>query len=356
MANTNKRVGVVGWPDSYRRQELRARNKIAGTNKRVGVVGCKHTTGDLILGLRRHGITIDHCVTLCPEKGVEQKVAGYYDLRPLFKKVGVPYTIAHKYTLNSEEDRQTLLGLNLDMLLVMGWQRLIPEWWLESLSVGAFGMHGSSRPLPHGRGRSPLNWSLIQNKDIFYTHLFQYKPGVDNGPVVDVQTFDITPYDDCHTLHQKNVTSMIHLCAKAMPELLAGNAVLTPQPKDGASYYPKRSPEDGLIYWTDTSIAICNLVRALTKPFPGAFTFLDNDAARKVFLWRCIPFDTRLSWPGSLPGEIVEVFYDGTFVVRTGDSTILVQGSEGAQLTDADIGRRFGDLDTPRKKWPNLPD
>jgi methionyl-tRNA formyltransferase len=328
---------------------------MARTNKRVGVVGCKHTTLDLIVGLRRHGFTIDHCVTLGPETGVEQKVAGYYELQPFLQQIGVPCAIAQKYTLNSDEDRQSMIGLNLDMLLVMGWQRLIPDWWLESLSVGAFGMHGSSRPLPHGRGRSPMNWSLIQNKDIFYTHLFQYKPGVDDGPVVGAQTFDITPFDDCHTLHQKNLTSMIHLCAKLLPQLLAGMAVLTPQPKEGTSYYPKRGAEDGLIYWTDPTIAIYNLVRAVTRPFPGAFSYLDNDAARKVFIWRCIPFDTRLSWPGSVPGEIVEVFYDGTFVVRTGDSTILVQDSEGAQFTDADISRRFGDLDTPRKQWPNLP-
>lgn len=326
------------------------------TVKRIGVVGCKDTTADLILGLRRHGFAIDHCVTLCPEKGAEQQVAGYCDLRPLLQGIDVPYTIAHKYALNSEEDRQAMLGLNLDMLLVMGWQRLIPNWWLESLSVGAFGMHGSSLPLPHGRGRSPMNWSLIQNKDIFYTHLFQYKAGVDDGAVVAVQTFDITPFDDCRTLHHKNLTSMIHLCAKAMPHLLAGDAVLTPQPKEGATYYPKRTAEDGLIYWTDPTKMIYNLVRAVTRPFPGAFTFLDNDPARKILIWRCIPFDTRLCWPGAVSGEIVEVYYDGSFAVRTSDSSILVQDYEGAEFTEADIGRRLGDLDTPRKLWPGLPD
>ena len=288
-------------------------------NKRVAVVGCKHTTLDLICGLMRHRFAIDHCITITSEKAKEQQVAGFLDLMPFLKQWGIPTTIAQKYNLRSERDKETFLALKLDMLLVMGWQRLIPDWFLESLSIGAFGMHGSSLPLPHGRGRSPMNWSLIQNKKLFYTHLFQYKPGVDDGPVVGVQTFDINEFDDCHTLHFKNMVSMTQLCMEHLPALLDGSAVLIPQSTEGISYYPKRTAEDGLIYWQDSALDIYNLVRAVTRPFPGAFSFLDDDPEKKVFIWRAQPFDTRLRYPEARCGEIVEVFYDGEFVVRTGD-------------------------------------
>ena len=63
---------------------------------------------------------------------------------------------------------EMIKSLNIDIIFCMGWQRLIPEWLLNDLSVGAFGMHGSNKPLPHGRGRSPLNWSLIQDKNMFH--------------------------------------------------------------------------------------------------------------------------------------------------------------------------------------------
>jgi methionyl-tRNA formyltransferase len=242
------------------------------------------------------------------------------------------------------------------MLLVIGWQRLIPNWFLESLSIGAFGMHGSSRPLPYGRGRSPMNWSLIQNKDRFYTHLFRYRPGVDDGDIVAVQIFDITPHDTCLTLHHKNTLSMIRLAGEALPSLLAGTATFTPQPPEVPTYYPKRTEEDGLIYWTDTSLEIYNLIRGVTDPFPGAFSYLDNDPGARMRIWRAIPFDTRLTWPESAPGEIVAVFVGGEFVVKTGDSTLLVQHYDGGPLTHADIGRRLGDLGTPRKVWENLPE
>jgi methionyl-tRNA formyltransferase len=248
-----------------------------------------------------------------------------------------------------------LLQLNLDMLLVMGWQRLIPDWFLSSLSIGAFGMHGSSKPLPHGRGRSPMNWSLIQNKDRFYTHLFRYRPGIDDGDIVSVQLFDITQFDTCLTLHYKNTLSMIRLLTRAMPQLLAGTAEFSAQPAGGETYYPKRAAEDGLIYFSDKTIDIYNLVRAVTKPFPGAFSYLNNNPAKKVIFWRVIPFDTRLTWPDAAPGTVVGVFENGDFVVKTGDSTILVEDYEGTRLTPLDVNQFFGDLETPRKIWKDLP-
>ena len=278
------------------------------------------------------------------------------NLMPFLESEGIPYTVARKYNLKSDADRETLLSLNLDALLVMGWQRLIPDWWLGSLSIGAFGMHGSSRPLPHGRGRSPMNWSLVQGKDKFYTHLFQYKPGIDDGPVVGVQTFDINPHDDCLTLHFKNTVSMIRLCVTHLPDLLAGSARLTPQPEEAATYYPKRSEEDGLIYWEDSSTRVYNLVRAVTKPFPGAFSYLNDDPDRKIRIWTAQPFDTRLQYPQAQPGEIIEVFYNGMLVVRSGDATMLVTSSEGYDFSTEDVGSFLGTCHTPRKRWESLPE
>ncbi|MDP3766299.1 MAG: formyltransferase family protein [Nanoarchaeota archaeon] len=323
--------------------------------RRVAVMGCKHTTRELISGLEGFGFGIDHCITISQKKAQEQKVAGYMDLKPFLEKKSIPCTIANTYSLNSDKDKE-LLGLNLDMVLVMGWQRLLPDWFLKSLSIGAFGMHGSSRPLPYGRGRSPMNWSLIQGKDLFYTHLFKYEPGADNGPIVDVQTFDINLFDTCLTLHFKNTISMVRLCAKNLPSLLDGRAKLTPQQSENATYYPKRSEEDGLIYWEDSTDDIYNLIRAVTKPFPGAFSYLDNEPNKKVHIWRAQPFDTKLAYADSKPGEIVEVFYNGMFAVKTIDSTILVTESEGHNFTVNDIGKILGHLNIPRKKWENLPE
>lgn len=321
---------------------------------KICVVGCKHTTRDFMAGLIRRGIKPDMCLTIDEEEGSRQKVAGYYDVVPFCEEHDIPVTTAKVYSLKQELDGD-LAKKGIAILLVIGWQRLIPDWMLNALSVGAFGMHGSNKPLPHGRGRSPMNWSVIQGRTMFFTHLFKYLPGVDDGPIAGCQTFEITPHDTCLTLHHKNLLAMLALCERVLPCLLDGTHALTRQPKEGVCHYPKRSAEDGLIHWELSSGDIYNLIRAVTKPFPGAFTYLDDNERGKLVIWRAIPFDSHLLFPKAAPGEIVEVFYDGTFIVRTGDTSLLVQEYEGPEVTEAHLGLRLTALGQPRRIWENLP-
>jgi methionyl-tRNA formyltransferase len=320
--------------------------------KRIGIVGCKHTTLELIDALSRAHYTPDQIITISPEEGASRSVAGYLNLAPLMKERGIRTYTARAFSLKTTEDRDAILRLNLDIVFVIGWQRLIPEWFLDALPLGAFGMHGSSRRLPHGRGRSPLNWSLIQNKTTFFTHLFKFEATADSGKIAGVQAFPITPFDTCLTLHHKNTLAMIRLVLQALPELLAGTGKLEGQGAEGASYYPKRTAEDGAIFWEDSASDIYNLIRAVTRPFPGAFTFLNNDAGRKITIWRAIPFGIDYEGP---PGGVLHVFNTGEFLVKTGDSTLLVQEADGARFTAAEIGAVCGNLGRPRKMWENVP-
>jgi len=325
-------------------------------NKKLAVFGCKHTTLDLIEGLCRSGVKVDYCITLSPDLAKKEKVAGYFDLSSFLSTSQIPYYVVNKYKLDSDKDIDYITSLNIDIVLCMGWQRLLPEWLLKLLTIGAFGMHGSNKPLPHGRGRSPLNWSLIQNKTIFFTHLFKYDCGVDSGPIVDVQKFDITQWDNCHTLHLKNTIAMVKLCEKNIPNMLRGlNIDLHPQSDIGASFYPKRDADDGIIFWEDSTVDIFNLIRAVTRPFPGAFTFLNGKIKYKLIIWYAIPFDSRMEWNESNPGVILEVFYDKSFVVKTGDSTILVLRYNGSEISKNNIGDCLNSSDFKRKKWINLP-
>ena len=127
------------------------------------------------------------------------------------------------------------------------------------------------------------------------------------------------------------------------------------QLEEEATYYLKRNDEDEAIYWHDSTTDIYNLIRAVTKPFPGAFSYLDNDPDSKIYIWRAIPFDNHLEWHESQTGEILEVFFDGSCVVNTGDSTLLVLENEGHQFSEGDVGRRFGNLNNSRKIWENIP-
>ena len=321
-------------------------------DKKIGYAGCKNTTLECMSRIIKLGYKIDSLITLSYEQGRKAEVAGYCDLRHFAYENGIEIYYPHKYSLLDDNDRQNITAMNLDLLLVIGWQRLIPDWLLKSLSIGAFGMHGSSEPLPAGRGRSPLNWSLIQDKKRFITHLIRYKPEVDNGDIIDIMVFDITPFDTCHTLHLKNMVSMSRLLEIYLPSLLDGSDRAIPQSDKGASYYPKRTPDDGIIDWNQSSLEIYNLVRAVTFPFYGAFSFLGDD---KVTIWQAIPFDYKIRYPDRFAGEIVEVFCNGQFVVNTGDASLLVLEYEIKSQNGIKVGNRFHNGGLDIKEWGQLP-
>ena len=141
------------------------------------------------------------------------------------------------------------------------------------MAIGSFGMHGSSMDLPLGRGRSPMNWSLIEGRDIFFTNLFRYDSGVDSGDILDTFRFDILDKDTSETLHFKNTLAMKFLIEKNLDSLLGKDFHLKKQKNISPTYYPKRTPDDSLIDWNSNINDLDRFIRAVTKPFNGAFTF-----------------------------------------------------------------------------------
>ena len=319
---------------------------------RVAFAGSKTTTAECIERFIRDGFSADLLVTLTPDLGARHDVAGYADLRPFAAQHGIAVYHPRTYALDDDADRAALLEQRIDGLLVIGWQRLIPEWWLESLTFGAFGMHGSHEPLPRGRGRSPLNWALAWGKTSFQTHLFRYDSGVDSGAIVGAQRFDITVWDDCETLHFKNTLAMNRLLRECLPEILAGNDVYKPQPTDiEPTYLPKRTPEHGRIRWSDVDmLALYNHIRCQTRPFPGAFSQLDGSptGSSSGAVHRSTPISRIRTpalerwWRCSTTARSSVAVWDGT--VRVDDYTV------GKRRTAPPVGSRFVDSHSTRRR------
>lgn len=293
----------------------------------IGIAGNKTTTLELINDLEEARISVDYLIHLTPLMATDAAVSQYLDLRETAQARGIKVYHPKTYSLKSEEDRQNITDLRIELLFVMGWQRLIPNWFLTQLKYGAYGMHGSSFPLPEGRGRSPMNWSLVEGRTEFVTHLFKYEPGIDDGMIVGYQWFDINGWDTCETLHFKNRIAMSRLIKENLDKIINEEVSLQSQVDRPPSYYHKRTWKDGIIPWEHSTMQIYNRVRAVTNPFPGAFTF-DVDGGNKVMIWDAQPFDTRLCYD-AVPGSIVEVLYNEQFVVKTGSDSLLVTSWTG---------------------------
>ena len=322
---------------------------------RIAVAGCKHTTLEFIEALERNGHSVSLLITIGPELAERAEVAGYMDLaQRVGREERMRLYSAETYSLKAEKDQAALETEEIDILFVIGWQRLIPAWLLERLEIGAFGCHGSSKPLPYGRGRSPMNWSLLQNKTSFFSYLFKYSPGVDDGGVVGELVFRIDSWDTCLTLHYKNTLGMIRLALEFLDEVRAGTWSCKAQSEEGATYYPKRSPEDGLIVWSDSSYDVFCLVRSVTRPFAGAFSFLDPSGSNRLRIWRGIPFDGDLTSRQS-PGVVEYVFDGGEFLVRCGVGCFLVQDYCIEGSGEVTVGLELSNAGRARPLFDNVP-
>ncbi len=286
--------------------------------------GCHEAGWHKIKAHLESGLTFKYFVTLSPARAEKAKVSGYRRFDDLAQHFDVPVYYAQSYNLKHPTDQAFFAQQQFDILVQGGWQRLFPEAILDALRIGALGVHGSADFLPKGRGRSPLNWSLIEDKKRFIMSLFLITPGIDDGDVVDFEMFDITPFDTIRTLYYKYAIVTQRMEERTIPQLLNGTAKRYPQ-TGTPTHYPKRGPEDGAIDWETMDVwAIHNFIRAQTRPYPGAFATLDG---RVFTIWGAQVFDTRITYPDLPYGAVVEAF-DHHVVVKCRGGLLLVTDYE----------------------------
>ncbi len=207
---------------------------------------------------------------------------------------------------NAPEFVEVMRNLSPDFLFSCYYRHMLQKPWLSLPTRGALNLHGSL--LPRFRGRCPVNWVLIKGETETGVTLHYMEEKPDKGDIVGQERVAIQPEDTALTLFARMTVAAGTLLREVYPLLRAGTAPRVPQDQGLASYFSGRRPEDGLISWDKDALAVYNLVRAVTHPYPGAFTFLKG---RKLFIWGgkplAAPTAAALQPPGSvaahLPGE-----------------------------------------------------
>ena len=297
--------------------------------------GCTRSGHEVLETLLEHDAPISEIVSITPEMAERNGAAKYRDFGDLAEVHDVPIYYPTSYSMDDPADLDHFQTVTGDLMLVNGWQRLIPGEILETFEFGALGNHGSAFGLPRGRGRSPLPWSLIEGLDRFLLSVIQLDPGADSGEVVATRKFDVNEFDTSRTLYHKVTLCLEEMFFECVGPVLRGEVEYRDQHGE-TTYYPKRTPEEGEIHWGNTTRDVYNLVRAVTEPYPGAFTF---DGDHRVMIWEAKPFSADLAMDVE-PGTIVETFLNGDFVVATPDGTLLVTEWDAEDWTP-ESGVRF---------------
>lgn len=264
----------------------------------------------------------------CEDKNI---ISGFCDMKKYCEQKNMEFIGIDSYNLKNEDDKRRVLDLKIDILLVIGWQRLIPQWLIDNVRIACIGAHGSPWGIEKGRGRSPINWALIIGKDKFVIDIFKINSGIDSGEVIDEQEFLISEFDDVNSVYYKVSWSISQMIIKNIKNGNIFNKNYKKQNEQEIRYLPKRTPEDGEIDWNRSDIEIYNFIRALTRPYPGAFSYLDNN---KIFIWKAIPFGDMQGFEKYEPGEIIKYYItNDEFLVKCKNGTILVKEYSGEMLS-----------------------
>lgn len=235
----------------------------------------------------------------------------FRSLQELAEKSGLDVCYSDEYS--RAELRELVRAMRPDLILSFYYRDMIPTRVLSLAPRGALNLHGSY--LPRLRGRAPLNWALVECEERTGVTLHHMVKEPDAGDIVAQRAFEIGPTDTARTLFDRAVAEAKTLLAEVWPRIVDGTAPRIPQDESKATYRGRRKPEDGRIDWTQPTRRIDGLVRAVTDPYPGAFTFLDG---RKLMVWAGAPAPGRGA-PGTLIADGVVATGDGAYRITKCD-------------------------------------
>ncbi|WKW42633.1 bifunctional UDP-4-amino-4-deoxy-L-arabinose formyltransferase/UDP-glucuronic acid oxidase ArnA [Kosakonia cowanii] len=211
------------------------------------------------------------------------------------------------------------------------YRNLLGEAILNSARIGAFNLHGSL--LPAYRGRAPLNWVLVNGETQTGVTLHRMISRADAGAIIAQRAVEIADADDALSLHRKLTESAKHLLEGALPTLKSGTFSETAQDESKASYVGRRTPEDGRLEWEKPAQTLHNLVRAVSDPWPGAFSFVGT---HKFIVWKSrVRSDVAPARAGTVisVAPLIIACGEGALEVMTGQTEkgVYMQGAQLAQ-------------------------
>ena len=261
--------------------------------------------------------------------------ANVSDYDPIFKiaeKYNVPYKKFKK--INDEENVKIIKEIEPDYIFVIGLSQLVKDEIINAAKKGVVGFHPA--PLPKYRGRATNVWQQLLGVKESAVSVFFIDDGIDSGDILAQEPYYIGDDDYCQDVLDKIDEAAIVAMRKVLIGLRDNTLVPVKQNDEEASYTLKRSPEDGLIDWNQSIKDIHLFIRAISKPYPGAFSMYDGKSKIVIYRAEILPNDRYIGFNG----QIAELRKDG-FDVVCKDGLLRVTDYENVDNVKMFVGHRF---------------
>lgn len=255
-------------------------------------------------------------------------VSGWANLKIICEKNNINYR-AFNYIKEIEVD---LLSFAPDIVFAVGLSQLVPENMLKIAKVANIGFHPTA--LPKGRGRAPLAWIILERVPAAAT-FFELGHGADDGAILAQIPFAVTDDDNASSVEAKLLKAEEAALDVLLPMLQTQSLKGEAQRHSDASWYGRRTPEDGLIDWNDDAKDIVRLIKAASPPHPGAFTFSKKT---RVVIYDAVQVD--IPHTGVIGSILLQE--NDSFIVQTGNGHVCVSKWSSEDSFFPKTGVKFG--------------
>jgi len=197
--------------------------------------------------------------------------------------------------INDEEAVEAIRKHQLDWLFVIGWSQIAREAVLQAPRLGVVGIHPTL--LPQGRGRAAIPWAILKGLRETGVTMFKLDEGMDTGPIIAQEKIILAPDETASVLYEKVSLAHASIIKGIWADFAENNIRLVPQEEAFASEWPGRRPEDGQIGTDMTVEEVDRLVRAVTRPYPGAF-YVEGRKTYRIWQGRPLGLSGRDPQPG----------------------------------------------------------
>lgn len=279
---------------------------------RILYMGNKNRGVVCLQALLNHGEDIVGVVTP-PDSKIE---SWYKSLKEFAIEKRLP--VFQSVNVNASKFVQKVRNMHPDLIVMAGYNQILKKSIIEVPKKGVLNLHGGK--LPEYRGSSMLNWMIINGETEGGIAIILVDEDIDTGSIVLQKRFEIKLQETIKDVVNKTDRIFPSLLIEAIEKIENNTVEITHQRLEEGTYYHSRCPRDGEIDWNRYSAKqVYDLVRALTHPYPGAFTYFND---KKLFIWKASLLEENIRGiPGRVcrrrPGGVVVIAADCGLLVET---------------------------------------
>lgn len=261
-----------------------------------------------------------------------KNVSDYSPVHLIAEKNNIPYRTFKK--INDEENVNIIKELEADYIFVIGLSQLISDEIINSAKKGCIGFHPA--PLPKFRGRASNVWQHLLGVKESKSTLFFIDSGIDSGDILAQETYYIGDNDYAQDVCDSSDVAAIKAARNLLQDIMNNTLKPIKQNEEEATYTLKRTPEDGVIDWSLPIDELHLFIRAISKPYPGAFSMYDSE--HKVIFYRADKLDNNKYY--GFNGQIAEINENYIDIVCK-DGLLRVSEYENVDDVKLIVGHRF---------------